>query len=398
MTRRLLLLINSLEGGGAEKVMVSLADHLAQRGDDWELCLATLDDYPDAYQLSHRVERVRLDCRQSLRRSVSGVRRLIADRRPDVVLSFLTRANCAALLARRQADFRCVVSERVHTTSHLGSGLRAGVMRSVVRRLYPRADGVIAVSRGVAADLSGRYRVPAGRIATIHNPVFTAALRQLGQEAPQIALPADYFVAVGRLVPNKGGETLLRAFAAHANRDRALVLLGEGPERARLETLAAELGIADRLHMPGFVGNPQAVVARATAYVSASRSEGFPNALVEAMALGRAVISTDCASGPSEILAGTPRGAVQEMQVAHSGILVPVDDAPQLTRGMDLMDDAAFRQDCAARALDRVGAYAPETIFRQYESVLTAGHRAAAPSAAAPRVCGSSQAVAPRQR
>lgn len=369
MARKLLLMINSLEGGGAEKVFVSLATHLSVRG-DWELCIATLDDVPDAHPAPAGVKRVRLDCRGSILRSMLKAGGLISRWRPDVVLSFLTRANCAAVLARRRGDFQCIISERVHTTSHLGHGARSRLQRAMVRWLYPRADKVIAVSAGVRDELEHCYGVPAKRITAIPNPVFADALQRRGQEETGCDLPQEFFVAVGRLVPNKGCEVLLRAFAGHANTNRALIILGEGPERASLTALARSLGISGRIHMPGYVANPQAFVARATAYVSASRSEGFPNALVEAMSLGRAVISTDCHSGPAEILSGAPSGQVRGPEQARWGVLVPVDDITALTAAMDLMDDTELRTRYETLSRQRLQSYAPQDIFARYDAVL----------------------------
>ncbi len=369
MAHRLLLLINSLEGGGAEKVFVTLAGHLA-RSHRGEICIATLDDSPDAYAAPDGVRRVWLDCRGGFLRSITAVRRLVAEWKPDIVLSFLTRANCAAILARGEGRFRCVVSERIHTTSHLGTGLRGRVLQRIVALLYPRADRVIAVSEGVRDELIRRYGVGAERVVSIPNPVPVEDLRARGREQPAIVLPSDFLVAVGRLVPGKGGETLLRAFARQSNKGRALVILGEGPERERLAALAETLGIGARLYMPGYLANPQSVVARASAYVSASRGEGFPNALVEAMALGRAVISTDCHSGPSEILADRPAGLVAGLDRAPWGILVPVDDVEALSRAMDLVDDSVIRSDLERAAKERVLRYAPAEIFARYEAEL----------------------------
>ncbi len=370
MVRKLLLLINSLEGGGAEKVFVSLATHLASTG-DWELSIATLDNVPDSHPAPQDVTRLRLDCRGSLLRSIWQVGALISQWQPDVVLSFLTRSNCAAILAKRRGDFHCAISERVHTSSHLGSGPRGRLQQLIVSWIYPRADAVIAVSRGVGDELARGYGVPANLITAIPNPVFTETLQARGQKEPEIDLPQDFFVAIGRLVPNKGGEVLLRAFAAHANMDRALVILGEGPERARLTALVRALGIEGRVHMPGYVENPQAILARATAYVSASRSEGFPNALVEAMSLGRAVMSTDCHSGPAEILAETVSGEVEGPHQARWGLLVPVDDITALTSAMDLMDDADLRARYERLSRQRMQSYAPSDIFARYQRVLS---------------------------
>ena len=370
MVGKLLLLINSLEGGGAENVFVRLADHLAQAEPGWDLRLATLDHLPEAYTPKHPIERVTLDCQGSFLRSIKQTQRLITDWKPDVVLSFLTRSNCAALLALQHSNFRCVISERVDTSSHLGQGFKARILKKVVRVLYPRAGAVIAVSQGVGDTLIRDYGVPASKVTAIPNPVFVDELQKLGTGAPEMPLPDDFFVCVGRLVPNKGGDTLLRAFARHSNTERSLIILGEGPEREVLGQLASQLGISNRVLMPGFVRNPQAIVSRASAYVSASRSEGFPNALVEAMSLQRAVISTDCHSGPAEILAYASTGHSKSVTITAAGILVPVDAVSALASAMDHVDDMELRHRLENGALQRARDFSPAQVFAKYEWVL----------------------------
>ncbi len=366
----MLFLINSLEGGGAEKVMTRLAGQFAQMREDLDLGLAILDNVPEAYPVPSGVDVFRLDARGSFRRSITETKTLIRSWRPDAVLSFLTRANCAAVLARRNSSFRCVISERVNTTSHFGNSLRGRAMRAVVALLYCRADAVVAVSQGVADELSRRYRVPASRLSVIGNPVDIDDLASHAAAAPDIGLPDDFMVSVGRLVPNKGGDIVLRAFARHRNRTRRLVMLGEGPERAQLAALARDLGIADRVSMPGHVQNPHAIVGRATALISASRSEGFPNAIAEALAVGCPVVATDCQSGPAEILADKATGDITSVETAPWGILVPVDDAAALGSAMDVLDDPERRKDYSGRARERARFYAARSIADEYTRVL----------------------------
>ncbi len=373
--RRVLLLINSLEGGGAENVMARLAGGLAAAHPDWQLRLALLDDLPAAHDVDPGVAVVRLDARGSMRRSVVQARRLVRDWRPEAVLSFLTRANCAAVLACRGTGARCVISERVNTTTHLGGGPRAAALRLVVRGLYPRADRVIAVSSGVAAELARRYGVPQTRLQVINNPVDHAALRRAAAEAPDITLPPRFLVSVGRLAPNKGQATLLRAFAAAraAEPPLHLVILGEGVERPALQALAADLGIADRVHLPGYVANPHAVAARAAAFVSASRSEGFPNAQVEAMALGLPVLCTDCESGPSEILADAPAGGVRELTEAAGGFLAPVGSVEALAAGIARLSDPATAERLGRAAAARAARYGVAEVLARYAEALAPG-------------------------
>lgn len=365
------MLINSLEGGGAEKVMARLAGDLARRFPEVEIRLALLDDLPAAQDPGNGVEIVQLDSRGSFRRSIAQVRDLVAAWRPGVVLSFLTRANCAAILARERAEFRCIVSERVNTTSHLGGGLRGWLLRAVVARLYRRADAVIAVSRGVRDELQKRYGVPEPRLHVIYNPVDASDIAEKAcAKVPGLDLPEDCFVSIGRLVPNKGFDVLLRAFARHDNAARTLVILGEGPERKRLQALARELGIDGRVLLPGYLDNPHPVLRRADAYVSASRSEGFPNALVEAMVLGLPVLATDCASGPAEILAERLTGRTRGLEAVRWGLLAEVDDVAAITAGMDALNDVETRRDLGRRARERSAMFAAGPVVEAYASVL----------------------------
>jgi glycosyltransferase involved in cell wall biosynthesis len=189
---------------------------------------------------------------------------------------------------------------------------------------YRGADTVVAVSGGVAQDLSRFGRLPGGKIRVIHNPVFDPAISALAQEAPTHPWfepkGPPIVLAAGRLHRQKGFDVLLEAFAiARSEVDCRLVILGEGPERAALLARAERLGLSYDIDLPGFCANPFALMSRAGAFVLSSRWEGFPNALVEAMACGAPVIATDCPSGPHEILKG-----------GEIGSLVPVDDARAL--------------------------------------------------------------------
>jgi len=375
LAQKLLFLINSLEGGGAENVMVRLAGHFLASMPDDEIHLGLLDNAPDAHEVPSGLVVHRLNCRGSFLQSIVQTRKLLRTIKPNVVLSFLNRANCAAVLGRRGLDTKCVISERVNTTSHLGSGLKGRVLRRVVASLYPRADSVIAVSQGVSDELMNSYNVGADRVAVIPNPFDVDGLNALSEETPEGTLPKDFFVCVGRLVPNKGGDILLRAFAQHSNADRHIVFLGDGPESGALRNLAQALGIAERVQFMGYVRNPHAIVRHATAFVSASRSEGFPNALVEAMALGKPVAATDCPSGPSEILNETGTGQVLGTERAKWGILSQINDALSLTHALDMLNDAALRKELASKARDRAQAFSTERAMAAYERVLFAGQK-----------------------
>jgi glycosyltransferase involved in cell wall biosynthesis len=216
-----------------------------------------------------------------------------------------------------------------------------------VGRTYPFADAVVAVSSELADDLSAVAGLPRGLIRTVYNPV-------VGPELPALAAePAGHpwlrpggppvVLGAGRLVEQKDFPTLLRAFAlVRRERPARLVILGEGPAGARegLAALAAGLGVAADLDLPGFVANPYAYMARAAAFALSSLHEGLPGVLIQALACGCPVVSTDCPSGPREILDG-----------GRYGRLVPVGDHEALARAiLACLDDPSGREERVARA------------------------------------------------
>lgn len=342
---RILLVINSLEGGGAERIMARVAAGLVEHLPGADIGLLLLDDRERAYLVPEQITVFTANCDGSLIRSVRAVYRHLSLWRPTVALSFLSRANVAAAITCRLHRIHCVISERVHTTRHLGSASTGRFARMLIRLTYPLADSIIAVSDGVADELTSGFGIDREKISVIHNPTDLEGIRSAGSLAPEVQLPEKFFVSVGRLTPNKNVACLIRAFARLRRSDVALLILGDGPLRVELENLAASQGVADLTHFLGFVDNPFAIVARACAYVSTSNAEGFPNALVEAMAQGVPAIATDCFSGPSEILARTKTGIARAMIPAKYGILIPPDSVPDLTAALEfiLTPEAASR-------------------------------------------------------
>jgi glycosyltransferase involved in cell wall biosynthesis len=252
-------------------------------------------------------------------------------------------------------------------------------MPEIARRWYPSADAILAVSRGVADDLAATLHLPRECIAVTGNPVVTPDL------ATRAGEPIDHpwlrpgeppvVLGVGKLKPQKGFDVLIDAFArARARRPLRLVILGQGPERARLLDRARGLGVGDDVALPGFVANPFAWMARCGVFALSSRFEGLPGVLIQALACGCPVVSTDCPSGPSEILGP---GAVAP--------LVPVGDAAALgealLRALDAPD--AERDARLARAAE----YSVEQVAPRYLDALlapaTSSKKAASRSATA---------------
>lgn len=333
----LALFLPSLRGGGAERVMVNLARGFVERGLDVDLVLAKAEG-PYLSRVPSEVRVVDLGASRVLA-SLPGLVRYLRQERPRALLSAINHANVAALWARRLARVptRVVVSE--HNTLSRGSAnatsLRARLMPLWVRAFYPWADAVVAVSEGVAKDLIRITGLPPEKVQIIYNPVVTPELYARAEE------PLDHLwfapgespvvLGVGRLTAQKDFPTLIRAFAeVRRQRPARLIILGEGEDRPRLEALVKELGLENDVALPGFVENPWAYMAQAAVFVLSSAWEGFGNVLVEAMACGCPVVSTDCPSGPAEIL-----------ENGKYGPLVPVGDVESLGRAIIRVLDAS---------------------------------------------------------
>jgi N-acetylgalactosamine-N,N'-diacetylbacillosaminyl-diphospho-undecaprenol 4-alpha-N-acetylgalactosaminyltransferase len=288
--------------------------------------------------------------------------------RADLAISFLIRSNVATAIAARRVGIPSVICERMHLSSHLAEnhrGLGLFSARLMSRFAYPLATAAVGVSTGVTRDLIAHAGVRDERAHTIFNCYDLAAVRTAASQQPTLELPPRYVVAVGRLVRNKNFEDLLHAYGSLVDVP-PLIILGEGEERAVLEALRDELGLADRVLMPGHVSNPLAVVARADYFVASSLNEGFPNAMAEAMIIGVPVVVTDCLSGPAEILTGDCDIEVDHVLEAEHGILVAPRSVKALAAGMTLMADPARRAHYAGRSAMRAADFAAADIMPSY--------------------------------
>lgn len=363
--RSIALYLPSLRGGGAERVMVALANGFAARGFAVDLVLAKAEG-PFLGYVAASVRVVDLGARRvasSLPRLVGYLRR----EQPRALLSAMNHANVIALLARRLAGVttRLVVSEHANFSQSMTvePSRRGRLMPWFMRRTYPWADSVVAVSAGVADDLARAIALPRESIKVIYNPVVgeqTLCLANAPLDHPWFA-PGEppVVLGVGRLTAQKDFDVLIRAFASVRNmRPARLMILGEGELRPELEALVRQLGIGADVALPGFQANPLAYMRRAALFVLSSRFEGLPTVLVEAMACGTPVVSTDCPSGPAEILEG-----------GKWGRLVPVGDAPALADAMAATLAEANPPQVEARA----AAFGVENAVNAYLQLMTDG-------------------------
>jgi glycosyltransferase involved in cell wall biosynthesis len=264
--------------------------------------------------------------------ALPAVVRYLRRARPAALLSDKDRVNRAALLARWLARVPTRVGVRLGTTVSVNLASRGWLERRVqtasMRWAYPLADAILVPSAGAADDLAAHARLPRGRIKVVPSPIVTPRMLARAEEAPAHPWLAEggapVILGVGELSERKDFATLVRAFARlRAQRPCRLVILGEGRRRQELEALATQLGVAADVALPGFVPNPYPCMARAAAFALASRWEGMPVVLIEALALGVPSVACDCPSGPREVLAGGKVGG-----------LVPVGDDAALAAAL----------------------------------------------------------------
>ncbi len=332
---RLAVLASFSGTGGVERMLVNLLTGFAALGVAVDL-LTIRADSPYLQDLPNQNLRVvPLGARHALT-ALPALIRYLRRERPPVLLVAKDRAGRMAVLARALSGVpvRLVLRLGTHLTASLKNqpAWRRGLRRLPIRLLYPHLDGIVAVSQGVAEDIATLARLPRDRIQVIPNPVITSALLARAQEPPSHpwAAPGEppLILAAGRLTVQKDFPTLVRAFARlPSTLPCRLMILGKG-NPAPLMDLARQLGVAERLVIPGFMANPHALMARAALFVLSSRWEGSPNVLTEALALGIPAVSTDCPSGPREIL-GPLAGFY-----ADPGPLVPVGDVEAMARAM----------------------------------------------------------------
>ncbi len=302
-TPRLAILASFSGQGGVERMLLNLL----QASPKTPLLLFTLRrDHPELGSLPEHIEQIALPKHYVL--AVNALAKHLRERQPEVLLAAKERGGILALRARQQAQVNTKIFIRLGT--HLSAALRFPWQRfwryGQIRRYFPQAEGIIAVSQGVADDFTAICPSLAPRIQMLANPTVRPEIFTLAQAA----CPHPWFerytviLGIGRLTRQKGFSTLLQAFAnlAAKNPQLRLIILGEGQDRAALLNMAEASGIGDRLALPGYVKNPYAYVARAKLFVLSSRWEGSPNALIEALSLGIPVVSSDCPSGPREIL------------------------------------------------------------------------------------------------
>jgi len=379
---RVLLLLSSLHGGGAERVAVHLMNELDPTRFDMRMgLLRAAGPYMDQVDMSHVLvapegeKHFNYDGPNSAQYAFGNVigsairapmafRRMIRETRADVVMSFLKGTNLLAWvalagmvrgrpqwIAREGNNVLSVVDEESPNR------LMAWASLGVTKRVYRAADVVLANSSDMQAGLIADLGLTPSKVRMINNPIDIDAIRSQLEDALPGAPNRPFILTAGRLEYQKAHDVMIRAFAKSGLwRTHALVILGKGSRLAELHTLAAKLGVGEYVRFIGFVANPYAWMARAELFLLSSRWEGFPTVAAEALAAGTPLLLSDCRFGPRDVI-----------EPGVSGELVPVDDVDALaTKLAELIADPARRAAMAKAGAARVQQFDIDLMVEQY--------------------------------
>jgi glycosyltransferase involved in cell wall biosynthesis len=355
----------NLSGGGVLRVQSTLLDHLRRSGFDLTLFYLNRVEHESPAPCG-LVPEFGAPGESELNRRMPGVfRRLIAlARESDIVFGMQDGRPIDLAIVVGRLSHRPVVGWIHNLPARSGQDFPGG-HPWITRHLYPRANRLVAVSSGIAEDLVHWSPRSARNVVSLPNPVNVAEVRRLGEPPPPHWARAIFarptIVGMGWLTRRKGFDMLLESFAkvVRTGHDANLLLLGEGEERAALETQAGSLGLHDRVFMPGYHPNPYPLLSRAEAFVLSSRHEGLPTVILEAMSLGVPVVAFDCPFGPADILDG-----------GRCGLLVPAEQPDAMADAIsNLLASVELREHFRDLGLERAMQYDTSVVTKRFEAL-----------------------------
>tara|TARA_Y100000310_G_scaffold342495_1_gene445999 strand:+ start:3284 stop:4417 length:1134 start_codon:yes stop_codon:yes gene_type:complete len=366
--RKVVFLINSIKFGGAERALANLLSK-PEFFEELDVSILLLDDEPLEREMPSHIPLKSLNSDGSLIKSVNELYTFVKHSKPDLVVSFLVRSNVANAFLRLVRKIpKSVLCERMHLSSHLDnqfSGLKRSFASLPPTLFYRFADAVVGVSTGVTNDLVTHFSVPKEKAFTVFNPYNIEEISTKAQAPSEINTPPEFIISTGRLTPAKNFKHLIDAYLA--SREIApLCILGEGEQKQELLDFIQAKGASNRVILLGYAKNPFSVLAKAKYYISASTNEGFPNALVEAMAVGLPAIMTNCPSGPAEILEGNEAFTSETMHLGKHGILVPLNKQSELTAAINYLQDNKLREVYSVKSLRRASDFHIDKIAHEY--------------------------------
>ncbi len=385
MTRkRIVLFTSSLRAGGAERVVATLSRQLANKY-DVRILLFTKDI---SYELDPEANVDVLGSGSSpdglpgILMVPSLARRLLSyceSCKPDAVISFLSRPNFVVSLAKKRGlRAKVLISERAYTPLwYPDNDLRGYIGKRLTKALYPYADAILPNSEGTRVALEEIYGIR-NRYFVVKNPIAIDTIMEKAKEVvDDMHFDGFTFVCVARFLDQKNHRLLIEAFSRVAD-DSRLLLIGKGPLLQKARTQVNKLGIAGKVTFIEGTSNPFKYLSRSQCFVLSSNFEGFPNVLLEALACGLPIISTDCLTGPRELLAPGGTSIQSAMEIGKFGVLVPVQDPKALANAMELMlKDGRLREQLALAAPKRAADFKESSVIHDFcriiEAVLAQG-------------------------
>ncbi len=374
--RKIVILINSLESGGAERVVSNLLNDFVDRYD----CYLILIHKNIFYTLDSRVKILNLNEQKNLLGIKKFLRlpilayklsKLIKEYKFDQVISFLSRSNYINILSNILIKHETIIKERAMPSLQYEYGINGKINKILIKTLYQRACLCLSNSYGNMMDLKNNFNVV--KIEYIHNLFDIETIEELSKKDIEFQKKRFTFVTVGRLDSGKNHKLLIEA-VKDFNAD--LWIIGDGELKEGLQKYINELNLNDKVYLLGKKENPFSFLSKADCFVFSSNYEGFPNVLVEALACGLPIISTDCQSGPREILAPTSNISFQlkdKIEFAEYGILVPIKNVEKLKEAMNLLiNDKNLRKDYGEKGNFRANHFRIKKIIKQYERILCA--------------------------
>lgn len=379
----IVFLINSLCKGGAERAILTLSKKFTENNHKVTILALANNNF---YNIPKGVDIVYLS---KMDDSLSGIikmlyipyhawklRQYLKKNNISLVQSYLFRANFVNLLSTLFGSNHTVqVVNRSVVSRFFNEGLSGKINLLLIRYLYPRANNIIHISMEMKNDFNQHFFTSDSE-RVIYNPYDIDSILELSTETIDDFLfksDKQYIIAVGRLIPLKRFQDAIEAIS-RVNLDIELIILGDGEERESLEQLAKELSVEKRIHFLGQVDNPFKYIKKSDLFISTSSVEGFPNVILEAMLCKTVVISSDCLSGPREILApdsDSSKRLSSGMEIAKFGILYGVGDIDALvTSILYILEDINISNEYQDRAFSRAKEFSVENIASQYREVL----------------------------
>lgn len=372
MKKKLSILIYSLASGGAERVVSILLNALKEK---YEITLFLMNDIV-FYDIPEDIKIVYLEKSNP---KESGIKKLLKlpflawklkkYNKNNISISFMNRANYINILAKIFGmKSRIIISERAMPSFQHANGIQGKINRFLIKNLYLKADLIIANSKGNTCDLIENFNCK--KVETINNPIDLEKIKELSSQKVEFRDDSFTFITIGRLDKGKNHKLMIDAMQ---NIEAKLYIIGDGELKDELENHIKSLSLENKVTLLGKQINPYKFLKQADCFLFSSNYEGFPNVLLEALACNLPIISTDCKSGPREILSPNSdlNFKLDKMEFSKYGILVPIKNVEKLQETMNLViHDESLRKKYQEKAKQRANDFKIDKIIKQYEEIL----------------------------